>query len=752
MPRVARGVPPTRELWWALLLLLGSALLFLETRILGPADSARIDLRNIDLFTAHLPMTEYGFTALAEGRIPFWNPFQLCGQPFLAAYYAGIFYPPNLVYLLLPVPLATELDVIFHSMLAGGGMWWLARRLCVGPLGAAASALTFMWSGWMVTMMSQPTGIGAESWMPLTLVLVDRAVQGAYRAWLWLTLGVGTQVMIGSAEILSHVMYVAAAFALLRLFELGRSAGWQRAWRRGAALAGSVAAGTALGSVQLLPTFELALESARAPETLSFLQSLKAGHFPPAEFLTRSLEFDRWLTVGALPLVLGAVGLGDRPRRTAWSLGLLCAGLGALLVFGGSFYRFYFETPIGGLFRGPRKFLDVYAFGQSLLLGVALTRLDTWREQASAALWRHPAWLAGLAVGGALLVWMAREATWNLYVLLGLGLLLAFGGLRAPRPRSVALIALVTVQVASLLAAEPNRRMRPVQLRPDYLAPSPALERLGAGPGGPRSYLSPALSTTTGFWPKHGMLASVPVVVDYEPLSLGRYAEYFRVASGHRKPGTLFHGRYELGPRTAWRLMDLTGTRYYVVKATESIAEQMESDPRFALRATAGRGEHVRIYERSDVMPRAWFVPDAVRLPDRAAVMRGLRLPFFDPRRTVLLEGGTEEALALPGEAASQGSVQIRSYRPEHVELEVEATGPGWVVLSDLYYPGWTASVDGTPVEPQRANYLFRAVEVGEGRSIVRFSYRPGSFRLGLAASLGAAVATLLVAFATTRR
>ena len=56
---------------------------------------------------------------------------------------------------------------------------------------------------------------------------------------------------------------------------------------------------------------------------------------------------------------------------------------------------------------------------------------------------------------------------------------------------------------------------------------------------------------------------------------------------------------------------------------------------------------------------------------------------------------------------------------------------PGVVILSDSYYPGWQATVDGEPARIYAANHLFRGVEVGAGVHEVRFIYRPSSIRIG---------------------
>ncbi|UPT75235.1 MAG: YfhO family protein [Elusimicrobiota bacterium] len=80
------------------------------------------------------------------------------------------------------------------------------------------------------------------------------------------------------------------------------------------------------------------------------------------------------------------------------------------------------------------------------------------------------------------------------------------------------------------------------------------------------------------------------------------------------------------------------------------------------------------------------------------------------------------------------------------MSVEVNAAGPGWLVLLDGWFPGWEATVDGKPAALLRADHAFRAVAVPAGRSAVRFDYRPRSVRLGLMLALFAANALVLLA------
>jgi hypothetical protein len=146
--------------------------------------------------------------------------------------------------------------------------------------------------------------------------------------------------------------------------------------------------------------------------------------------------------------------------------------------------------------------------------------------------------------------------------------------------------------------------------------------------------------------------------------------------------------------------------------------------------------EESYVYEIPNALPRAFIVPQAVVADDAEAVLTQLNDFSLDLRQTVILELEPGQpsppatfALWPSGESAT---ATIISETPQTAEIEVTLPGDGYLVLLDTYYPGWQATLDGQPISIYRANYLGRAVPVPAGEHVIRFEYRPLSFRLGV--------------------
>jgi len=158
----------------------------------------------------------------------------------------------------------------------------------------------------------------------------------------------------------------------------------------------------------------------------------------------------------------------------------------------------------------------------------------------------------------------------------------------------------------------------------------------------------------------------------------------------------------------------------------------------------------VKVYQNLDNLPRAFVVHRARVLDDEAAIA-AMRDEAFRPGEEVILAEGEP----LEGRSGRDDEVEIVLYKPERVVVEARLAEEGYLVLTDAYYPGWRALVDGREVPIHRADVLFRAVRLPAGRHRVEFVYDPFSFKIGalisLAALLGVVAALARPAVATLK-
>ena len=146
----------------------------------------------------------------------------------------------------------------------------------------------------------------------------------------------------------------------------------------------------------------------------------------------------------------------------------------------------------------------------------------------------------------------------------------------------------------------------------------------------------------------------------------------------------------------------------------------------------------MKIYENLENLPRA-FVVHRARILE--APLEAMKEEAFDPGREVILSQGPVGHLE---EGKAQDRVSILDYQPERVKVQAHLGAPGYLVLTDAYYPGWRALVDGRPAEIERADYYFRALYLGEGKHTIEFVYAPLSFKVGVAISLSCLALVIL--------
>ncbi|MEM8536106.1 MAG: YfhO family protein, partial [Chloroflexota bacterium] len=138
--------------------------------------------------------------------------------------------------------------------------------------------------------------------------------------------------------------------------------------------------------------------------------------------------------------------------------------------------------------------------------------------------------------------------------------------------------------------------------------------------------------------------------------------------------------------------------------------------------------ELVRVYENTTVYERAYFVDRVEVVSDQQAVLETVTAAGFDGQQTALVE--TVSPLAI-SEATGEATVSITDHTPNQTNLSVSTTEERLLVMSEMYFPGWHAYINGEETPIYRTNYLFRGIVVPEGEHTITFEYRPNSLIIG---------------------
>ncbi len=146
------------------------------------------------------------------------------------------------------------------------------------------------------------------------------------------------------------------------------------------------------------------------------------------------------------------------------------------------------------------------------------------------------------------------------------------------------------------------------------------------------------------------------------------------------------------------------------------------------------------IYENKSALPRFWLVPEVITLKPEE-ILNAIRTSYlpdrrvYQPHQMALIEEDLDFQVS---EFDRQAQVKMIDDTPTTIEIQTNSQSPAFLVLSDTYYPGWQATVDGQKTKLFVTNYLGRGVVVSQGNHLVKFEFKPFSFHLGLGLSVAA--------------
>ena len=748
---------PARRLWAsadgrAACLLVGCVLLFFAPIV------AQRGVYFVGNSIEYFARFSYTADQLRAGRLPLWNPQHALGLSHAADPKAQAAYPVHLLlFLLLPKAPAYACDVVFHVLLAALGMFFLARAWGRSAEAAFLAGLSYGLGGFVLAHLQHFNHVVAIAWLPVLFLCVERFLETGSRMALGLgALTLGLQILGGHSQVVLYGGLVVGARVLMHLAQEWRSGSGMAAGRAILLLLGMVVAGLGLSAVFIVPYLELMTFSGRAqgmdleyatsfslePERLAaFLYPFLFGGSPwgpergPGSFAEMSPY------VGLLPLSLAAVALTRRNGRIVFLAALACGGL--ILALGGytPLGRLVFDLPVLRTGRAPARFLLAVtfalallsAFGLDALRAGAARRRTTVLAGALLLVAAAPLLVAALGrMGHTLPRTMLGLAPHRLPTCAGIAFAVASASVLILWSRSVlrpdALVRLtLAVAVADLFFFAASlwgtyNATTPVSFYTDPSAPArrliedgdqPRFEYWSLGEEKLFSFVQKVDLPTYRELARDGLRASLPMTFGVRAQQgdwgdkLLAYADW-QSAIGAR-------GRFD---RLAARLVGMFGGRYVLSQSPLALQDLQPV-------LQAGR---VGMYRNAAQQPRAFVVSRATVVADRTAALRAIQDPAFDPRAAVVLE---PPARPLVAEAAFGLGADIRVDDPEHVVIDVRSSQSAYLVLSDTFYPGWRATIDGRPTRIYRANSLVRAVAVDAGDRRVEFLYDPVTPKIG---------------------
>lgn len=756
-----------------------AAVYALLTLALGyPALSGRFLVNPFsDQYIAGYAFREFAATTLkTTGGFPLWNPYLFGGLPFVAGMHGDTFYPTFLLRLVLPPDVGMTWGFILHVFMAGLFTYWFLRALQLDFFAALIGGIVYQLSG-AVTSLVSPGHDGqlfVSALLPLSLLFVVRVVRDG-RVWAAgaLAIVVGLAVLSPQPTKLQYMLLTSGALGLyLALGGEGERLPRPVVLRRLALALGMVVVGLLIGAIQFLPLREYTPWSPRAGGRSYEFATAYSMHIP--ELLNSYLpQFSGvresyWGAkgihlqseyLGAAVFVLAFAGFGNvlrrRGSRLFWA-GVLAVG--TLWALGGTtpFYRLvyavvpgtkYFRTPDMMYFVPTFAFAVLAAFGAERALAGRVTRryLTGWFAGAlvvavlasvggltnlAAAMAGPERYDAVQANNGALIA-----GAWRSFIAVAAAVAVLWLVLQrrlAPRAAAILLAAVVAIDLWSFVQrfwsfSAPARALYASDPIIDYLRQQSDSARLLAIPLTQEEvFHDPYMNRDA--WMTH----RVRQIAGYHGNELGRYAILLSDLSR------------QLANPNFWQLTNL-----------RHLYTNVDQPPLPGMTRVLGpvrnsAGSTTYLYRFPGDNAPAWVTTAIVKAPDDA-VLNTVLEPRFNLRSVALFDTSAAvrgvtgldappDTLAIRARVTRPGPAEI------HVALDAAAPAGSALVVSENFYPGWTAAVDGRPVAVERADYVLIGVPLPTGAREVRLRFTSRAYETGKALTLAAlATATLVL-------
>src|SRR3989344_1971974 len=682
----------------------------------------------LDPFEQQIPYRELAIDTVKRGLLPTWNPYAFAGTPLLANIQTAVFYPLNLLFFILDFPSAWSWQVFFQPLLASIFTYLYLKNLKLDARACFLGAVSFAFSGFMVAWTMWNTLAHTALWMPLILLAKDKLIDRFNWNWaLILIFAESSMVLAGHIQTALYVFVFTTlylGFSVWQKYGKSKREFWQKIWL-------FVTFGICIiivTSIQWWPTLQFILRSARNFDLPNwqrpdwFLPWKHLAQLVAPDFFGNPTTGNYWgiwnygefvSYISLIPLMFGIAALFYRRDKKTFFFGMV--GISALvLALPTAISQLPFQLNLGWLATlQPSRILILVDFSLAVLAALGLDYLLDQRLSV------RQLFIFLICTGSGFIfllgsAYLGKQFGFSVETLLHLPI--------AQKNLLLPTVLYVSAMIYLIVLTQTKNKFYQMlatgsiivfacfdlfRFTTKFIAYTDASlffpttktliflqEHLGNARVMPtdRRILPPNVST-------YYHLASVE---GYDPLYLNNYAGL--VAAWTRNaPDTspAAFNRIVTPQKYAVFFSDLLGVKY-VLSLTDII------DPKLKLVFVEGE---TRVYENALVYPRAFLVEQVDTVPPKD-VMTQL---FSQQHNLSRIAVAAEQIPVSQQPLVASETADIILYNPQQVVVTTTTTQPRLLVLTDVFYPGWRARIDGRPAKIYQIDYAFRGVVVPSG-------------------------------------
>jgi hypothetical protein len=715
-----------------------------------------------DIITQIYPWRHLAINIWKQGQVPLWNPYTFSGNPFLANYQSAVLSPLNFLFFMLPFVDAWSILVLLQPLLAGLFTYMFVRSLRVSRAGSLISANSFMFCGFITTWMGYATLGYAILFLPLSLFCIEKYFETSKNIFLvLLSITLPLSFFSGHFQISLYFLITVLAYLICKsiatrniykIFYLGLS----------------IFFGLLLVMPQVLPSIELYLESFRS----SFFQTggIPFTYLPsilvPDFFgnpVTRNTWFGNYAEwnayLGLLPLMFAVYSFIKIKRSQVlffFTLGvfsLILALNNPISAFIQNLHVPIFST------SAINRIIVLFSFSFAILAGFGFDQIleDIKRKNKKMILI-----VFGLCGFLFATFWMA--AFQKLFIPANSAAIVR-QNLILPTILFLASVALIVFPIIFGKIKHKKIMYLLIAFGFVFLVTFDLLRfAMKWQAFDPKNLVFPSFSTTQAFSKISGynrvfgnlggeasIYYGLASVEGYDALYSKRYGQFM----GYLENNEFISSNWSVvsfpkNSKNTQKAINMLDIKYIVHKLADDHASwtfPFWTYPRRQFNLIY-KDNFYEFYQNNYVFPHAFLIGKYGVIEDEKQILKTLFSNNFDLRHEIVLETDPE----ISKTNGNIGTAEIINYKPNSMEISVDAKANALLFLSENYSDGWKAKVDGKEVPILRADYTFRAISVGKGKHSVKFWYDPWSFRIGVYLAVGGIIGILLMSIASRRQ